>query len=370
MFESLCGISRITSTLLVYELSVDIPTIHGVACFAACHTLPPKTVLLGIDFSHEKFVQLVNFIKQNPLTVNIVTRAMCAEDALSEHVSEAFHASEGCCPIPFEDIFESVTVADDTISDVLATEHSPNVSSTGSQNSLTPVSLPSLSFDGVNKDQFKNLQYQDPSLAPLWELLAHNHKKKFFIVDELLMCLTTTHNTVSNALVVPQELRHKVLIAAQDGLGHGGVSATRSLINKHFTWPKILDDVINHILVCTKCQKFTKSNNIKVPLVEAEIISERGEKIAIDIVGPLPKAKSNFRFIFTCLELASGYPFAIPIRNFTSESTLSSTSHICRKFGIHKMQTSPYHPQSNGRLERFHATLKCMLSKALVERSD
>ncbi len=53
------------------------------------------------------------------------------------------------------------------------------------------------------------------------------------------MCLTTTHNTVFNALVVPQELRHKVLIAARDGLGHGRVNATCSLINKHFTWPKI-----------------------------------------------------------------------------------------------------------------------------------
>ena len=52
---------------------------------------------------------------------------------------------------------------------------------------------------------------------------------------------------------------------------------------------------------------------------EAEITSERGEKIAIDIVGPLPKAKGNFRLIFTCLELACGYHFAIHIRNYTSE---------------------------------------------------
>ncbi len=133
-----------------------------------------------------------------------------------------------------------------------------------------------------------------------------------------------------------------------------------------------------------------------MPLVEPEVISERGEKIAIDIVGPLTKAKGNYRFIFTCMELASGYPFAIPIRNYTADTTaqcllnivsflgiplqilsdqganfLSSTiTHLCRKFGIHKIQTFPYHPQSNGRLERFHATLKCMLSKALVEKAD
>ncbi len=93
----------------------------------------------------------------------------------------------------------------------------------------------------------------------------------------------------------------------------------------------MLDDIRNHIAACPKCQKFTKSNNIKVPLVEAEVICERGEKIAIDIVGPLPKAKGNYRLIFTCLELASGYPFAIPLRNYTSESTAQSLSIICHQ---------------------------------------
>ncbi len=393
--ESLCGISRITSTLPVYDLEIDIPTISGVARFAACPTLPPKTVLLGIDFGRDKFVQLINSIKQNPSPVNTVTRAMQADDQLSEHISEALHASEGCTPVSFDDISESVTIHDSSASDVLAGEHSSNPDSTGFQNKLIPVSLPSLSFDGVNMDKFIELQHRDPSLLPLWDL-AHKHEKKFFIVDGLLMCLTTTHNTVSSALVVPIDLRHKILVVAHDGLGHGGVNVTRTLINRHFTWPKLLDDIRSYISACPMCQKFTKSNNIKVPLVESEIISERGEKLAIDIVGPLPKSKGSVRFIFTCLELAAGYPFAIPIKNYTAETTaqclisiisvlgvpleilsepganfLSTTvSHLCKKFGIHKIRTSPYRPQSNGRLERFHGTLKSMLSKSIAEKSE
>ncbi len=166
------------------------------------------------------------------------------------------------------------------------------------------------------------MQVSDVTLAPLWEL-ARRHEKQFFIVNDLLMCVSSTLNTVSSALVVPQDLRHKILVAAHDGLGHGGVNVTRTLINKHFTWPKMLNDIRSYIQGCPKCQKFTKSSNTKVPLVEPEVISERGEKIAIDIVGPLPKAKGNYRFIFTCMEIASGYPFVIPIRILPNVCSIS-----------------------------------------------
>ncbi len=260
----------------MYELNINIPTISGVARFAACPILPPKTVLLGIDFGHDKFVQLINSIKQNPTSVNTVTRAMHADNQLSEHISEALHASEGCSPVSLDDIPESVTDCDSSVSDVLAAEHS---SSTGFQNKNIPVSMPSLSFNGVNKNKFIELQHQDPSLSHLWDL-ARNHEKKFFIVDGMLICLTTTHNSVSNALVVPKDLRHKILVAAHDGLGHGGINVTRTLINRHFTWPKLLEDVRSYISAFPKCQRFTKSNNARIPLVESEIISERGEKLA------------------------------------------------------------------------------------------
>ncbi len=186
MSEALCGISRITSTLPVYELNINIPTISGVARFAACPTLPPKTVLLGIDFGQDKFIQLINSIKQ-----------MHADNQLSEHITEALHASEGCNPVSLDDIPESVTDCDSSVSDVLAAEHSS--SSTGFQNKNIPVSMPSLSFDGVNKNKFIELQHQDPSLSHLWDL-ARNHEKKFFIVDGMLMCLRVAAHSNAHRL--------------------------------------------------------------------------------------------------------------------------------------------------------------------------
>ncbi len=149
-----------------------------------------------------------------------------------------------------------------------------------------------------------------------------------------------------------------------------------------------MDDVRKYVQSCQKCNK---SGGTKVPLCEPELIVERFEKLAIDIVGPLPKSKRHFRFILTCMDMATSFPFAVPLRTYTSEDTaeallsiisvigspltilsdqgsnfLSVTlSHLYKKLGVVRIKTSPYRPQSNGKLERFHSTLKCMLRKVI-----
>ena len=38
-------------------------------------------------------------------------------------------------------------------------------------------------------------------------------------------------------------------------------------------------------------------------------------------------------------------------------------SEVCKRLRIERIHTSPYHPQTNGALERWHATLKIMERK-------
>ncbi len=155
-------------------------------------------------------------------------------------------------------------------------------------------------------------------------------------------------------------------------------------------------DIRAHIQSCAKFSKFNKSGRTKVPMVEPEIISEHCEKLAVDIVGPLPLSKNKLRYIFTCMELSSGFPFALALKLYTAEETakaiLSVISNLgtplqilsdqgsnflslilfllYKHFGIGKIKTSPYHPQSNGHLERFHSTLKNMLSNCVENKQD
>ena len=39
------------------------------------------------------------------------------------------------------------------------------------------------------------------------------------------------------------------------------------------------------------------------------------------------------------------------------------TRELCELLGIHHLKTSPYHPQTDGCLERWHSSLKSMLRK-------
>ncbi len=67
--------------------------------------------------------------------------------------------------------------------------------------------------------------------------------------------------------------------------------------------------------------KSTSPSSIKAPMSPPEIIAERCEKLAVDIVGPLPLSKLKFHYIFTAMELASGFPFTIPMKSYTADVT-------------------------------------------------
>ncbi len=46
----------------------------------------------------------------------------------------------------------------------------------------------------------------------------------------------------------------------------------------------------------------------RAPLCKPEILVERFEKLAVDIVDPLPKFKCGFCFLFTAMDLSTQFP--------------------------------------------------------------
>ncbi len=304
-FVPISGISQVPKSVPVFSMPISLPIMQGGCLLAMDTRLPPQTVLLGLDFGLENIVNLINHVNSDRYPVLTVTRVMQADSDLAAHASDVLHVTEGAKPMSFDELPE--------VQDEIDT--SPNSSN---DSGLVTLSFPNLSFDGVSKQEFVALQKSDASLAPLWEL-ARKGEKQFFVVEDLLMCMTSTLNTVSHALVVPTSLRRKVLVSAHEVIGHGGVNSTRSLINRHFTWPNLASDVRDHVKSCAKCVRFNKSGPKKLPMVEPEIISQRCEKLAFDIVGPLPVSKRKFRYILSCLELSSGFPFVIPMVSYTSE---------------------------------------------------
>ncbi len=89
---------------------------------------------------------------------------------------------------------------------------------------------------------------------------------------------------------------------------------------------------MEYVKSCDVCLKFNKAGNRAAKMVERHIVSVPFKSVAIDIVGPLPKAKRGVRYLFTYVCLASRWPEACPMRtasaNEVAECFISRTDSI------------------------------------------
>lgn len=193
-------------------------------------------------------------------------------------------------------------------------------------------------------------------------------------------------------IVLPASYRVPVLKLAHENLmaGHLGVTKTVRRISKYFFWPGLRSSVVNFCRSCDVCQRIGKPNQ-KVPvapLYPIPVIEEPFERLIVDCVGPLPKSKSgHHQYVLTIMCAATRFPEAIPLRSLKAQTvvkdlvkffttfglprviqsdqgtnfTSKTFTQILKELGIKHRVSSPYHPKSQGALERFHQTLKTMI---------
>ncbi|XP_064399260.1 uncharacterized protein LOC135345747 [Halichondria panicea] len=193
-------------------------------------------------------------------------------------------------------------------------------------------------------------------------------------------------------LVLPRHCREEVLKLAHSVplAGHMGKEKTARRILQRFYWPTLYQDVAKYCKGCLTCQKSTQSRTKRAPLIPLPTIQEPFKRIAMDIVGPLPRSNSGKRYILVICDYATRYPEAIPLKSIDAPhiaeqlmtlfsrvgipeeiltdqgSNFTSTllTEIYRMLHVHPIRTTPYHPQTDGLVERFNQTLKRMLRKA------
>lgn len=166
--------------------------------------------------------------------------------------------------------------------------------------------------------------------------------------------------------------------------GHQGIKRTIKRIRLTHNWKGLNKDVEAYINKCQSCQKNKLSRQIKAPLIITDTPNKPFEKCALDIVGPLTITNNGNKYILTFQDNLTKFSKAIPIPNqeantvakeFTTkiileygipEKVLTDQGtnfmsdifkNVCKFLKIEKIQTTAYHPQSNGALERSHRTL-------------
>lgn len=192
-------------------------------------------------------------------------------------------------------------------------------------------------------------------------------------------------------ILIPRILREKVIRLHHDlpTAGHAGIRKTMLRILEKFYWPKLKIDVSQFIRACDACSKRSNYGKTKAPLGNFKESTEFGYRIACDIVGPLPLTRSNNKYILTIIDHFTRYSEFIALPDQTAETvaqalvqkvitkmgvprelltdqgsnfTSELLKQMCTLLRIKKLQTTAYHPMSNGRNERIHREIPKMLS--------
>ena len=143
-------------------------------------------------------------------------------------------------------------------------------------------------------------------------------------------------DTAIEQLVLPVECRQEVLKIAHaiPIAGHLGKEKTARRVLQRFYWPTLYRDVAKFCQSCTACQKVAVNRVKRAPLVPLPIISEPFKRIAMDIVGPLPRSNSGKRYILVICDYATKYPEAVPLKSIEAPQIAEELIKLFSRVGI------------------------------------
>ena len=276
---------------------------------------------------------------------------------------------------------------------------------------LRPMKVAKTKIVNLTSTEFKKLQETDKSLDKLRKKIESDSVERprqwgteVYYIDQKngLMYRQFTSppekgSVVHKQLVLPHSLRESVLEVAHDSIlgGHLATKKTYDRVTSNFFWPGAYDDVSRYCQSCDICQRtIPKGRCGKTPLVAMPIIGEPFARVAIDLVGPLPMSGRKHRWILTLVDCATRYPEAIPMKGIDTIECAEELANIFSRIGIpqeilsdrgsqfvsdlmreisrllsvRQLQTTPYHAQCNGLVERWNGTLRRMIQKMAAEK--
>jgi len=185
--------------------------------------------------------------------------------------------------------------------------------------------------ESVPRDQIAWATQEDESLKVVRDL-ADLQREGYFKKDGIILrSRMDALGSNINKICLPSPYRQKCLALAHTQFGHQGRNKMVTLIRNHFYWPTMSRDIQTYLKSCNVFQKTDKSNPPHSPMQLREAVCIPFERVAIDLVGQFPSASGGFRFLLTCVNLATRWPEAIPLKCTTARVIINQLTNIfCR----------------------------------------
>ena len=263
----------------------------------------------------------------------------------------------------------------------------------------------------------RDLQLQDKNLAmlmdwkekdnrPTWPEVSRFSRElkslwsqwdRIVLVDGVLFrqWFDSGAKSAIHQFLVPEALRKDMFqsLHASISSGHLGIRKTIGKLRRRLYWVGYKSDILDWCRKCIPCQKRKPpAKTIRAPMKQYQV-GEPMERIAIDILGPLPESHAGNKYIMITTDYFTRWTEAFPLPNqealtiakvlvndFISRFGLPRQIHtdqgtqfesrlfqnLCSLLGIDKTRTTALHPQSDGMVERFNKTLEDMISKYIT----
>jgi transposase InsO family protein len=200
-------------------------------------------------------------------------------------------------------------------------------------------------------------------------------------------------------IVAPDEVRSEVfrqLHSTRLG-GHLGRDRTLKAIKLRFYWPGMAKDVKVWCNACDLCARRKPGPGLGRAPLKQDISTRPLDRIAIDILGPLPVSSDGNEYIMVVGGYFTKYSEAYAISDHTAltvadklvcefmcrfgiptvihtdqgrEFESNLFKELCRLLEINKTRTTPYNPKSDGMIERLNRSILQMLSMFVNENRN
>ncbi|CAI5674954.1 unnamed protein product [Oreochromis niloticus] len=241
-------------------------------------------------------------------------------------------------------------------------------------------------FSGWTPEQLMASQKTDVDIGPVWEWKEKGGGRPVWADIAACSPATKAYWAQWKRLYLKDGV-----LQMHDGPvgGHFGAERTLARLKNRYYWYNMKDDVTLWCRTCTSCAE--RARPLKTPQAAMGTVRVGApmERIAVDLMGPLNETERHNRFILVVQDYFSKWVEAYPVpdeqaptvaekvvaewvcrygapQSLHSDQGTNFESAVfqgmCELFGIKKTHTTPFHPQSDGQVERFNATLQKALA--------